>query len=187
MKKIFLIVGGIIFIAIAGRAIWAWQQVKNDEAGVANTPALVVTPTPEPAQTNTNTQTPPVASATSSNLVLLTPAGAASYKIGDTIHISWAPSSPGVQNIKFILANKTGGLYGGGGYDSPIYTGYNFGGRMSGGSPLITNGYYNYTLRKGVLLPGSYYVEINYLVYDSLGKVMASSTAMSKVPLTITN
>lgn len=30
-KLIALIIGGVIFIALAGRVIWAWQQVKNDE------------------------------------------------------------------------------------------------------------------------------------------------------------
>lgn len=36
MKKIFLIIGGVVLVAITGRAIWAWQQVKNEEASVAN-------------------------------------------------------------------------------------------------------------------------------------------------------
>lgn len=43
MKKIILIIGGVIFIAIAGRAIWAWQQVKNDEARIVSV-ATVVSP-----------------------------------------------------------------------------------------------------------------------------------------------
>lgn len=47
MKKIILIVGGVIFIALAGRAIWAWQQMKNDEAGgiSTETPQVAIPPT----------------------------------------------------------------------------------------------------------------------------------------------
>ena len=35
MKKIIFIIGGIILVAVAGRANWAWQQVKNDMAKAA--------------------------------------------------------------------------------------------------------------------------------------------------------
>lgn len=51
MKKIILIVGGVIIVAVAGRLIWAYQQVQNDEARMANAP-VVATTTPEPVQTN---------------------------------------------------------------------------------------------------------------------------------------
>lgn len=40
MKKIILIVVGLIIVAVAGRVMWAYWQVKNDEAMVANTDVL---------------------------------------------------------------------------------------------------------------------------------------------------
>lgn len=64
MKKIILILGGIIIVAAAGRVIWAYQQVKNDEAKMANAPALVVTTMPETVTAPTVFPISPVESTT---------------------------------------------------------------------------------------------------------------------------
>lgn len=42
MKKIILIVGGIILVAVLGRGIWAYQQMKKDEAKINNASPLIV-------------------------------------------------------------------------------------------------------------------------------------------------
>lgn len=52
MKKIILVVAGIIVVALAGRLIWAYQQMKDDEVMVVKVPALVPA-TNMPTQINT--------------------------------------------------------------------------------------------------------------------------------------
>lgn len=57
MKKIILIAGGVILVAILGRFGWAYYQLKLDETKVDNTPELVTATAPEPVQA----EIPPVA------------------------------------------------------------------------------------------------------------------------------
>lgn len=50
MKKIILIVVGVILVALLGRLGWAFWQVQKDEAMVDGTSTLVATTTPAPVQ-----------------------------------------------------------------------------------------------------------------------------------------
>ncbi|MFZ2831993.1 MAG: hypothetical protein WAZ40_02475 [Minisyncoccia bacterium] len=49
-KLIISTIVGVILVALFGRAIWAYRQVKSDEVKMANTQALIATTPPEPVQ-----------------------------------------------------------------------------------------------------------------------------------------
>ncbi|MEK7568594.1 MAG: hypothetical protein AAB497_00585 [Patescibacteria group bacterium] len=68
MKKYILIIFAVIILAIAGRAFWAYQQVKSEELKVVG---IQVSTTPETIQTKINnpTQTPASAEEINSTVV----------------------------------------------------------------------------------------------------------------------
>ncbi len=71
MKKIILVVGGVIVIALAGRAIWAWQQIKKDETKMAT---MVDTTKNDSVQTNAATKsTPPTTVITAASIPRVKP------------------------------------------------------------------------------------------------------------------
>lgn len=79
-------------------------------------------------------------------ITILTPTGGF-YKPGDTIHISWTPVSPGVQNISFI---STDGSNAGTVYSDRV-----------NGDPVNTKGFYDYLVSDFFPAPGSYRIQIS--------------------------
>lgn len=91
MKKIILIVGGIIIVAILGCGIWAYQQATNDEARTDIVSPLVTTTAPVQA----NITTPTLTVTPVPNQKFLFPAGGEYFNLNITTpevyKISWTP------------------------------------------------------------------------------------------------
>ncbi|MEK7568737.1 MAG: hypothetical protein AAB497_01315 [Patescibacteria group bacterium] len=110
MKKIIFIVGGIILVVILWRGMWAYQQMKADEASVVPIPALVKT-----SSTPTQTQSVLFQPTTTTKQVATQETQHATKSIPTSLHtLARTPTSTSSQSlipVKIISAIEDCRIY----------------------------------------------------------------------------